>query len=74
MTLHGLERLELGAVAAVVVGFTPSLTYMDVTLATLLLAEPGTLFLAEAPDATCRATTGQGRTVHIPCTCCTPWW
>ena len=75
MTLHGLERLELASVAAVVVGFTPSLTYMDVALASLLLAEPGTMFLLEAPDATCRATTDQGRPVTIPCTCSTPgWW
>lgn len=67
MTLHGLDQLPISSVGAVVFGFTTQLSYSDLTLATLLLNNPSTLFLLEAPDATCRARTAEDTVVEIPC-------
>jgi len=67
MTLHGLDQLPISSVGAVVFGFTTQLSYSDLTLATLLLNNPSTLFLLEAPDATCRARTAGDTVVEIPC-------
>ena len=68
MTLHGLDRLPVSSVGAVVFGFTTQLSYSDLTFASLLLnQDPNTLFLLEAPDATCRARTAEGIVVEIPC-------
>jgi len=68
MTLHGLDKLPISSVGAVVFGFTTQLSYCDLTLASLLLNDPNTLFLLEAPDATCRARTAGDAVVEIPCT------
>ena len=67
MTLHGLDKLPISSVGAVVFGFTTQLSYCDLTLASLLLNDPNTLFLLEAPDATCRARTAGDAVVEIPC-------
>ena len=67
MTVHGLDKLPISSVGAVVFGFTTQLSYSDLTFASLLLNEPNTLFLLEAPDATLRARTAGDAVVEIPC-------
>ena len=67
MTVHGLDKLPISSVGAVVFGFTTQLSYSDLTFASLLLNEPNTLFLLEAPDATLRARTAEDAVVEIPC-------
>ena len=66
-TVHGLDKLPLSSVGAVVFGFTTQLSYSDLTYASLLLNDPNTLFLLEAPDATLRARTAGDAVVEIPC-------
>ena len=67
MTVHGLDKMPISSVGAVVFGFTTQLSYSDLAFASLLLNDPNTLFLLEAPDATLRARTAGDAVVEIPC-------